>query len=377
MRRCMGAFASGICVGLLCATAHATTYYVRSSGNDGHTGLSPDQAWHTITYAAAILQAGDRVWIGPGTYSGPIVPPRSGTQEQPICFWGNPSGEETEDERGPVYVEAGGGTEQAVLVILEKDYLQFRGLTIRQATIGGVYVDRSRAIVLRGCRIRNNRQVGVAIRRSGVTLRRCVVAGHRLAGVGIDRGRLNLIGCRVFGNRLGGVVVSRARAKLVNNFIHDNAGGVLAGNGSELTVTNNTFVGNTVAGLVLNVGQAQVRNSIFAHSTGLGILLNEGNIAADYNLYHANQGGTVQGLSLGAHSIAVDPLFVNLDQRELHIVKASGARELGDTSVAPRTDIDGAPRNRRSDAGQHVVDIGADEWGTAWIRVRSWAEVRR
>jgi hypothetical protein len=46
------------------------TFYIRTVGNDGNTGLSPAQAWLTIGKAlgAAGIASGDTVYIGAGTY---------------------------------------------------------------------------------------------------------------------------------------------------------------------------------------------------------------------------------------------------------------------------------------------------------------------
>src|SRR5262249_19575650 len=87
--------------------ARATTYYVRKSGNDVNTGLSPGAAFQTINAAAQTMMAGDSVWIGAGTYSEQISCPRSGNGGSPISFLGDTTGAQTSDA-GSIVVTSGG-----------------------------------------------------------------------------------------------------------------------------------------------------------------------------------------------------------------------------------------------------------------------------
>jgi len=74
----------GILIFLLSsAVASGATFYVRSDGSDGNSGLTndPGGAWRTIGYAAAHVAAGDTVRVQAGTYvevASPIVSGTSG-----------------------------------------------------------------------------------------------------------------------------------------------------------------------------------------------------------------------------------------------------------------------------------------------------------
>ena len=67
----------------------ATTYYVSTTGDNGHDGKSEATAWRTITYAADTVVAGDTVMIKAGTYVNEhVTPDNSGTSTSPIVFEG-------------------------------------------------------------------------------------------------------------------------------------------------------------------------------------------------------------------------------------------------------------------------------------------------
>lgn len=66
------------------------TLYVATSGNDGNSGISPDQAVASVQRGATLAQAGDVVSIAPGIYREQVTLPRSGTASQPIVLRGQP-----------------------------------------------------------------------------------------------------------------------------------------------------------------------------------------------------------------------------------------------------------------------------------------------
>src|SRR5207247_18375 len=70
---------ASILLGLLSATALATTYYVSNTGSNNNDGRSVSSAWQTIQYAADHLQAGDTVQVLGGTYIETVNIPVSGS----------------------------------------------------------------------------------------------------------------------------------------------------------------------------------------------------------------------------------------------------------------------------------------------------------
>lgn len=71
------------------APAWAATYYLAPGGNDSNAGTSPGTAWLTLSKANSTLQAGDVVFIQPGTYSGAIAPARDGNATGRISYVGS------------------------------------------------------------------------------------------------------------------------------------------------------------------------------------------------------------------------------------------------------------------------------------------------
>jgi hypothetical protein len=80
--------ASVLAVLLWAASAHATTYYVRTDGNDASPGLANTSggSWRTINYAANHVSAGDVVRVQAGTYVENAAPGVDGTAGKPITL---------------------------------------------------------------------------------------------------------------------------------------------------------------------------------------------------------------------------------------------------------------------------------------------------
>ena len=66
-------------------------YYVRSDGNNSHSGTGYDaaNAWATIAKAVSMVAAGDVVRVGPGIYREIVTIATNGTLANPITWWGD------------------------------------------------------------------------------------------------------------------------------------------------------------------------------------------------------------------------------------------------------------------------------------------------
>ncbi len=72
-----------------CEQQHST-YYVTTTGDDAHSGLSENEAWKTFQHAITIVKPGDSVFIKAGRYTNNhlYLSGSSGTQQSPITFIG-------------------------------------------------------------------------------------------------------------------------------------------------------------------------------------------------------------------------------------------------------------------------------------------------
>ena len=61
-------------------------YFVTTDGNDTSSGLTREQAWKSINYAASKVVAGDTVQIGAGTYQETVWVRAGGDEKKPIVF---------------------------------------------------------------------------------------------------------------------------------------------------------------------------------------------------------------------------------------------------------------------------------------------------
>src|SRR5687767_9610977 len=88
-----------VCFLALAGRAGATTYYVRTSGNDSKNGQTPHNAWRTINKAAERARAGDTVYVGGGTYlqSTPAMFVEQSTALSPIKLIADTTGVKTGD----------------------------------------------------------------------------------------------------------------------------------------------------------------------------------------------------------------------------------------------------------------------------------------
>ena len=66
--------------------AWAAEYYVSSSGDNAHSGLSREHAWRTVNYAAARVRAGDTVFVAGGVYNETVRVRATGEKHKPITF---------------------------------------------------------------------------------------------------------------------------------------------------------------------------------------------------------------------------------------------------------------------------------------------------
>ncbi|MEC0183171.1 right-handed parallel beta-helix repeat-containing protein [Paenibacillus peoriae] len=221
---------------------------------------------------------------------------------------------------------------------------------------GGIYVDGGKDSIIEQNYSYNN-DIGIEIASehagkatSNITVRSNVIYNNRLTGIalgGYDDERGSTVNC-----------------KIVNNTLYKND--TFDGGSGQLFVQYDTQ--NNV-----------IKNNIFvASSTGVLIYneytKNSGNVV-DYNLYFAPGGSSEanwtwknkeytgfsaykKGTGNDAHSLFIDPKFVNAAGGDFHLQSSSPAIDAGDTdrAIIGTLDMDGKPRVQGA-----AVNIGAYE----------------
>lgn len=300
-----------------------------------------------------------------------------------------------------------GGAIYAVNRYLSATGVTFAGNVARDTVIalnsaGGAIFAKSETVYLTACTFTDN-TAQVTFTPNGVAQGGGVYAA--------TSGLLNVNRCR-FNNCVatgatvathygygGGIYSDGINATLTNNFFYNCSaqgagdprpafgGAIYFHNQGVPNIRNNTFYGNEVtpqAGSVSDPdrsyglgsciylagsGPAYVINNILTHSLGTAIV-NEGalplspgmTVTLNYNLFWHNAGGDLFGLTFPAtndHNLMLDPQLRNVATGDLHILFGSPAKNAGQNSGSPGTDIDGEARPWPA---LGVVDIGADEF---------------
>ncbi|MBE3646905.1 right-handed parallel beta-helix repeat-containing protein [Paenibacillus polymyxa] len=221
---------------------------------------------------------------------------------------------------------------------------------------GGIYVDGGKDNIIEQNYSYNN-DIGVEIASehagkatSNITVRSNVIYNNRLTGIamgGYDDERGSTVNSKIVNNTL-----------YKNDTLDDGSGQLLVQYDTRNNVIkNNIFVASSTDVLIYN-----------------GYTQNSGNVV-DYNLYFAPGGSSganwtwkdkeytgfatyKSGTGNDAHSLFVDPKFVNATNGDFHLQPSSPAIDSGstDNTIIGTEDIDGEPRVKGK-----AVNIGADE----------------
>ncbi|AUS26820.1 right-handed parallel beta-helix repeat-containing protein [Paenibacillus sp. P2(2022)] len=221
---------------------------------------------------------------------------------------------------------------------------------------GGIYVDGGKDNIIEQNYSYNN-DIGVEIASehagkatSNITVRSNVIYNNRLTGIAMgayDDERGSTVNSKIVNNTL-----------YKNDTLDDGSGQLLVQYDTRNNVIkNNIFVASSTDVLIYN-----------------GYTQNSGNVV-DYNLYFAPGGSSganwtwkdkeytgfatyKSGTGNDAHSLFVDPKFVNATNGDFHLQPSSPAIDSGstDNTIIGTEDIDGEPRVKGK-----AVNIGADE----------------
>lgn len=233
----------------------AATYYVRKSGNDNFNGRTLLTAFKTIKKAAAVVLAGDTVYVGAGNFAEDFVISRDGTSTDPIAFIADKSGAKTGlactvkisakvqvrgnyvllqdfemSDSGEVFrsEDAVGGLLQGCIISsgnpgvkLKNTEITLNNCTISQCDGDGIRLEGRTVVEVNQCTISKCDDDGIDCPNNGVmivretTIRECV--GNGLEADKDSKGLILLDRCRILANRQNGIFTGKRAVSVICN----------------------------------------------------------------------------------------------------------------------------------------------------------------
>lgn len=372
------------------AAAHAATYYVATTGNNGNPGTS-SQPWRTVAYAASKMVAGDTTYVRGGTYNeGLITFGKPGTSSAPIKLL-NVSGQ------------------YPIINFIDKKKfhrIQIKNSAGYQKAIGWITIE--------GFELRNGYE-GIKIYNGhDLTIRRNWIHHNNMGILGngtrirIDRNKFNHNGdfsrCSTVGDNCRGhhgIYIHGTAVKVTSNLFYDNLATGIQLNGTvsykssshpgpEFALSQNWLIANNTfayqangAGIVVwggNCDKALIDNNIFYengvksaiyHTNGIVFTGASGStgIVIRNNLAYASGAGAKNFLSSGGSYTqsgnivnTAKPNFVNApatlpSSPNFSLASSSPAIDRGLTRFEAKVSYTGTVRPKLSS-----YDIGAYEY---------------
>ena len=303
-----------------CSSLFAQNYYVREKGSDQNDGKTPATAFRSVLMAAQVLDHGDNVVVGPGTYRGTaFFAERFG-----LKVLGDESGKETGDAPGPVILEPLNPTDPVL------NFYRLNGLTVSGFTVSG----SGQGIKLAECH--------------EPSAKHCSFLGTARGLIAEGVGGLRVVSC-VFSRCTLGIFLS----------------GCVYSDIEHVTIAASTSVGV----MILSCGPGTIRNSLFAanNSNYVADALSGPAWSSDHNAIQGPTGpwGTAPSVyniyewcaltGQERNSVYVTPAFLDPDAGDYHVAPAVGwggglpGMSAGETlNGSPLPDRDGRPFRRRA-----------------------------
>lgn len=356
-------------------SALAVTYYVRTTGNDANSGLTPDAALRTINRAFNKATRGSIVYVGAGTYSENFANPRSGTAALPISFYADVTGARTGDA-GIVRLSDTSGNG---ISMSSRSYITFDGFVITAPT-NVVYATKAKFIRFVNCTMSSGSgSCAYVTTASNVTFIGCTMSGCGGAGITVlaastvtfTSGEIASVGGACVSSPSGANVVTVERSILrdsggggvsaasgtikVTCCLLRSVGTAISVSGTSAAVWNNTIV-NCSTAASFSCTTTFANNIVSQVSTGLS---RTGSAVLTHrnNLYFSN-GTNYSGCSAGTGDVYLTPGFISSTNWD--IGPSSRAINAGaDATGTHSADLDGDVRPYGGG-----WDIGCYEYGS-------------
>ena len=277
------------------------TYFVKTNGNDSNDGLAPDFAFATIGKAASVMNPGDKVYVGAGTYNESVVPANSGVSGAMISYIADTGGNATGDSGAVIFdgfVDGGSGDLcYAFDLSSGVDYLLIDGFEAMRHRDCGTddaafyFIGDSNNNIYRNLMAHD-------IRRDGFHL----------------EGTNNLLeNCLIYNTGDDGLTL---RANL-----------------SDSIIRNCSFAGD----IGIDTGSEGYAIELGGTYSGANLFINniiDGNISNDKNLYLWEYNNWTQGELFGIGNFNSDPLFVSTSTNNYRLQQIAS----GQSSTSPAVD---------------------------------------
>ncbi len=159
-----------------------------------------------------------------------------------------------------------------------------------------------------------------------------------------------------------GLIETSSGTRVTNNFIQEsNCETGIFVYSTDVAIVNNTITGCSMAVYVGASASPAISNTLFFSNTTA--IYADGTPILDYNGFWLNGTNFSVGSTItGTHNIFTNPMFVNPNIGDFHLMSNSLMIDAGTLGGAPSIDYDGQPRPMGNG-----IDIGADEY--VWFRI--------
>ena len=373
------AFSLALTISLCISTlAQATTYYVTTNGDDDNPGTEA-KPWRSVDKAAYTMVAGDTVYVKEGTYSG-FALTTSGTANNMVNYLAYPG--DTPIINGEIWFDNGAS------------YNKIDGFILQNSSGGGIeMITGNKYNIISNNIIRDSASCGVDLSNNskGNIIEYNEIYGHDDHGIHTSGSTKNEVfrGNVVYDNQLNGLGLAWGTGlQVINNIVYNNGktgieytgedkDGVIEGNlcygnnvravgpseggweicasGENFVVRNNTAHsyerGNQTYWIESTGLKHIVRNNIGYRNDSKKVLVLIGSIDEDYNCWYNPQNPIVPK---GAHSIILDPKFVDIANSDYHLRTDSPCIGTGENGVDMGTyGYLGLPRMDEADGVQN------------------------
>jgi len=236
---------------------------------------------------------------------------------------------------------------------------------IEQNTSGGhgsgIYCNEGNHLTINNSFIANNSGASSAIYSTKGTLsvRNCRIEENSGSGIRAYLGDISISHCNIMENIGHGIYRWGKRDSTIRNcIITSNSSNGIYSASSYPAIYNCTIIGNLSNGIYSqDNARPTIKNCIIWDNAGSPVV----------GKYITVTYSDIENSWPGEGNINSDPMFVNPDSNDFHLLPDSPCVNMGDPNYVPgsnETDIDGDPRifNGR-------IDIGADEWSIICIYV--------